>query len=309
MKVDINMARKRMISPEYWTDDKTIELTIAERLLFIGMWNFADDEGIITNKPKQIKAQIFPVDDITHEQVSEMLMRRHGIGLILFGNSNTLIKIKNWTRYQKINRPTPSNYTFRKGIIEDSVSTQETLTPSIVEGSGKEVSIKEKNISPQPKKVSSKPLIPYPDRVEQFYQDLSKDQDYLKQLKEAYPNVDIPGQIKASKMWLLSNTQKAKKNFKRFVNTWMSNQMEYNKTKPNVVTVDDDRIERERLAFAKKMDEAEKDAASDEERADALKGWRNRKDKKQEVHEEKISGNEQPLKGALNNLLKGIDNG
>ena len=66
-------------------------------------------------------------------------------------------------------------------------------------------------------------------------------------------------------------TQKAKKNFKRFVNTWMSNQMEYNKTKPNVVTVDDDRIERERLAFAKKMDEAEKDAASDEERADITK--------------------------------------
>ena len=68
------MARKRMVSPEIWTDDKIIELTIEERLLFIGMWNFADDEGVMTNKPKQIKAQIFPIDDITHGDVSDMLL-------------------------------------------------------------------------------------------------------------------------------------------------------------------------------------------------------------------------------------------
>ena len=303
------MARKRILDPKFWTDDKVMELPHIGRLLFIGMWNFSDDEGILPYKAKQIKAQIFPIDNITHEQVNDMLVRISEIGLIHFGNSNSLIKIKHWTRYQKINRPTPSNYTFRKGIIEDSMSTQESITPSIGKVSKGKDSIEEKSISPQPKKVSSKPLKPYKERVEDFYKDLLLDTDYLKQLKEAYPNVDIKQQLGSSKMWLLSNTQKDKKNFKRFVNTWMSNQMEYNKTKPNVVTVDDDRIERERLAFAKKMDEAEKDAASDEERADALKGWRNRKDKKQEVHEEKISGNEQPLKGALNNLLKGIDNG
>ena len=304
------MARKRMISPEFWTDDKVIELSIQERLLFIAMWNFADDEGLIANKPKQMKAQIFPIDDITHGAISEMLMSIHNVGLIQFGNDNTLIKIKNWTRHQKINRPTPSNYKFKKVITESSMSTQETLTTSIVEDSGIEDKGKEKNISPKPIKPKTKRLVPYSARVDAFYKELSQDQDYLEQLKEAYPNVDIPGQIAASKMWLLSNTHKAKKNFKRFVNTWMSNQMEYNKSKPgNIIDVDkeEERIERERLAFTRKMEKAEKEAATDEDRMEALKDWR--KNKRKEAHDKDTRNNDQPLKGALDNVLKGFSNG
>ena len=173
------MARKRMISTEFWTDDKVIELSIDARLLFIGMWNFADDEGIMCYKPKQIKAQIFPVDDITHEQVNEMLVRIHEVGLIQFGNNNTLIRITNWTRYQKINRPTPSNYTFRKGIIEDSVNTHESITPSIGKVSIGKNRLEKNSISPQPKKVSSSNLLPYKDKVENFYKDLANDVEYL----------------------------------------------------------------------------------------------------------------------------------
>lgn len=305
------MARKRMVSPEFWTDDKIIDLTITERLLFIGMWNFADDEGIITNKPKQIKAQIFPIDDITHESISEMLMNLQATGLIHFGNDNSLIKIKNWTRYQKINRPTPSNYTFRKGITESSVSTQEPITPSIGKVSKGKNSIEEKKISPQPKKVSSTNLKPYKEKVEDFYKTLLLDTEYLKQLKEAYPNVDIKQQIGASKMWLLSNTQKAKKNFKRFVNTWMSNQMEYNRSKPSVPDLDKEeaRIERERLAFQKMMDKAEKDVASDEDRKEALGGYLKKKNKYKVAHDNDVKDNKQPLKGALDNIVKGISNG
>jgi len=305
------MARKRMISPEIWTDDKCIELTITERLLFIGMWNFSDDEGIMCYKPKQIKAQIFPVDDITHEQVNEMLMRIHEVGLIQFGNGNTLIRIKNWTRHQKINRPTPSNYTFRKGIIEDSVSTQETLTPSRKEGKGIEDKGIEKNISPQPKKVSSNSLLPYADRVNKFYDDLEQDKAYLKQLKEAYPNVDIAQQLKSSKIWLISNTQKAKKNFKRFVNTWMANQMEYSKNKPNDITdldKEEERIERERLAFAKKMAGAKDNAATNDERDEALKGWVSKPNKYKEAHDKDNSDNAQPLKANIDKILGNMGN-
>jgi len=56
------MARKRMIDPGYWSDDKIIELEPIQRLLFIGMWNFADDAGVLKYSPKQIKARIFPAD-------------------------------------------------------------------------------------------------------------------------------------------------------------------------------------------------------------------------------------------------------
>ena len=137
------MARKRMIDPNFWSDDKVIELEIGQRLLFIGMWNFSDDNGVIKYSSKQIKAQIFPADDITHGVLNEWLMRLHELGLILFNKDKSLIKIKGGTNYQKINRPTPSKYEF---ITESSVSTHGALTTSIIEVNRIEDSIKEKNI-------------------------------------------------------------------------------------------------------------------------------------------------------------------
>lgn len=41
------MPRKRMIDPGIWTDDDLGRLGFAERLLFIGLFSLADDEGLI----------------------------------------------------------------------------------------------------------------------------------------------------------------------------------------------------------------------------------------------------------------------
>ena len=136
------MARKRMIDPGYWSDDKIIELEPIQRLLFIGMWNFADDEGVVKNSPKQLKAQIFPADVITGEEMTLWIDKLHDLGLILYNKDKTLIKIKGWSDYQKINRPQPSKYKFVKGnhgtISECSVSVHESITPKGREKKGKE---------------------------------------------------------------------------------------------------------------------------------------------------------------------------
>ena len=52
-----------MIKPEFFTDEKVINLPIPARLLFIGMWNHADDEGIFKDSPIQLKVQVFPADE------------------------------------------------------------------------------------------------------------------------------------------------------------------------------------------------------------------------------------------------------
>ena len=46
------------------------------------------------------------------------------------------------------------------------------------------------------------------------------------------------------------------------------------------------------------------ESASDEERMEVLKDWR--KNKRKIAHDKDIKSNEQPLKNAVNNLLKGI---
>ena len=58
------MARIRTIKPEFWTDEKIVELSAFARLLFIGLWNFADDAGRMEFSAKRLKMQIFPADDV-----------------------------------------------------------------------------------------------------------------------------------------------------------------------------------------------------------------------------------------------------
>jgi hypothetical protein len=63
------MARIRTIKPEFWEDEKIAGLPIPCRLFFIGIWNFADDFGVVRGNPSILKAKIFPYDDL---KVSEI---------------------------------------------------------------------------------------------------------------------------------------------------------------------------------------------------------------------------------------------
>ena len=129
--------RNRMIKKEFWTDDKILELNLTSRLLFIGIWNFSDDEGISKNNPKVLKAQIFPADDISPGDIDIMLKNMVKIGLLLINEDFTLIKVRNWTDHQKISRPTPSKYEFNRGddvkFTEDSLSNQGILSTNRIE--------------------------------------------------------------------------------------------------------------------------------------------------------------------------------
>ena len=66
------MARKRMIDPKFWSDDKMMSLTPMHRLLFIGIWNFSDDGGIHKNSNNMLKAEVFPCDHINVEEVGKL---------------------------------------------------------------------------------------------------------------------------------------------------------------------------------------------------------------------------------------------
>lgn len=58
------MAKIRGIKPDFWTDEDIADLSIPARLLFIGMWTHACDNGHLDDKPRQLKMKVFPADDI-----------------------------------------------------------------------------------------------------------------------------------------------------------------------------------------------------------------------------------------------------
>ena len=68
-------------------------------------------------------------------------------------------------------------------------------------------------------KYDGKKIDPYPDRVNKFYDNIPN--ALIDMWKKAYPNVDIKGECEKCRVWLLSNTNKAKKDFKNFTNRWL----------------------------------------------------------------------------------------
>jgi hypothetical protein len=58
------MAKIRGVKPGLWTDEDFIELSPLARLLWIGMWNHACDNGHLQDKSKQLKLRVLPADDV-----------------------------------------------------------------------------------------------------------------------------------------------------------------------------------------------------------------------------------------------------
>lgn len=107
------MARKRMIDPGFWIDEKLGTISPLARLLFMGLISNSDDEGRLPGHPALIKSQVFPYDaDITPEQVTQWLGQLEELEILIIYtvDNQTYIQIKNFLKHQTINRPTASKY-------------------------------------------------------------------------------------------------------------------------------------------------------------------------------------------------------
>lgn len=105
------MARKRMIDPDFWRDEKVSKLSYECRLLFIGIWNFADDEGIFKGHPALLSSEVFPYDNISAQKMSAMLGKLSEQNLIyLYNNKGQDYGIVlNFKKHQTISHPQPSS--------------------------------------------------------------------------------------------------------------------------------------------------------------------------------------------------------
>ena len=66
--------RARNIKPGFFVNCELSEVDFASRLLFIGLWCYADREGRFEWKPKQIRAAIFPYDNVNIEKLLSNLL-------------------------------------------------------------------------------------------------------------------------------------------------------------------------------------------------------------------------------------------
>lgn len=172
------MSRIRSIKPEFWSSAQVMECSALARLLFIGMWNFADDAGRLTNSAKRIKAQIFPSDDMSTDDVQRMIVELSSNDLLLIYDvaGTEYIQITGW-KHQKIDhaqlsklpappvdiepRPKRNSPAKNPEFVEDSSKIRRTFAP---EGKGEEK--KEHNSEKQQPTTSGAPAAAWEEGLE-----------------------------------------------------------------------------------------------------------------------------------------------
>jgi hypothetical protein len=100
-----------MIRPEFWSDEKIGSLTHLQRLLFVGMWNFADDEGLIRANPLYLRSTIFPYDDLKEKDILTAIetLKQNNLIYLYTINGQKYAWIIKFRVYQRIDKPQQPN--------------------------------------------------------------------------------------------------------------------------------------------------------------------------------------------------------
>lgn len=115
------MPRQRIIKPDFWADEKIGKLSLLARLLFIGIWNFADDKGICRSSPAFLRSQIFQYDEFSLGEINAALKElqlSERVNLAEISGESFLI-VNNFRKHQRIDRP--SDNLFIKNISNDKL--------------------------------------------------------------------------------------------------------------------------------------------------------------------------------------------
>lgn len=70
------MARTRNIKPGFFQNDQLAECSPLARLLFAGLWCWADKDGRMEYRPKRLKVEILPYDDADVQELIDELSER-----------------------------------------------------------------------------------------------------------------------------------------------------------------------------------------------------------------------------------------
>lgn len=149
------MARRRMIDPNIWESEDFNSLSDMERLLFIGMFSLADDEGRGMASSNYLKVKIFPYDNRNIDEIEQGIIHiSEAMSVTLYMNGDKrYYQMDHWHGWQTISRPTPSKIPSPEhedsliihGVLnEDSTSTHGVFNDDSIPS---EVNIKEKKIN------------------------------------------------------------------------------------------------------------------------------------------------------------------
>jgi len=100
-----------MIHPDIWESEDFSKLSSLAKLVFIGMFSLADDEGKGRAKPVYLKSIIFPYDDGMRIIDIEKALSEigHNMSVTFYAHDgNAYYMMDNWSKWQRVDKPQPS---------------------------------------------------------------------------------------------------------------------------------------------------------------------------------------------------------
>lgn len=91
--------RARGIKPGFFKNEELMECAYEARLLYIGLWCLADRRGRMEYRPKRIKFELFPGDNVDVESMVQALCK-HGFIRIYSVNGTTYLDIPTFEKNQ-----------------------------------------------------------------------------------------------------------------------------------------------------------------------------------------------------------------
>lgn len=195
--------RIRSIKPEFWRSLDIAALSIEDRLLFIGLWSYVDDNGVGVDRVPIIAAELF-ADDLSRDpretlgRVSDGIGRLSECGLVqrYSDDSRDYLAVTNWERHQRIDKPnkpryplpTSENVTIRDTLATPSRNSRETPAPGTEEqrnrGTGEQIPCSPDGELVQTSSKSDEPTNAYPAAFERWWATYPRKQGKRKALAE-----------------------------------------------------------------------------------------------------------------------------
>lgn len=151
------MARKRMIDPNIWQSEDFSKLSTLAKLVFIGLFSLADDEGRGRCNPVYLKSTLFPYEEgIRSADIDKTLSEiSSNMSVIFYSyNGSNYYSLYNWNTWQKIDRPSESK------ILEYDENTMIKIFDECSTNARRVVSSNKNKIEDNKKRKEEKKFVP-----------------------------------------------------------------------------------------------------------------------------------------------------
>ncbi|WP_018249829.1 hypothetical protein [Orenia marismortui] len=109
--------KNRLVKADFWTDTGLIrKLPAMGRMMYQGLWQLAEDSGVIEADPLAYKMLLFPLDNISIEDIEKWVNVLVEEEKILPYGDGQYYYIKNFHKHQSLRSPAKPNLTLPKWI-------------------------------------------------------------------------------------------------------------------------------------------------------------------------------------------------